>query len=458
MITFNVPNDWEVTIDPTGSVLVGPHDEVEIKVIVKIPCPPSLQVADILQRVGGGVPTIDVEGYINGELEGGIQIQFGEIITAPGSALPTGQIHHSKSIDNGTVFEPGALIEDASAEPAPRINPAIVVDDQGIIHVVWEDYRTDPSLGNIMYAKSTDGGRRFGESVMVDDALTVSTHQAKPKIAVDSDGIIHVVWEDYRRDSQLGDIYYAKSTDGGMTFGDDVCVDDPITITSRQINPVIAVDSRETIHVAWEDYRDNAELGNIYYAKSTDGGQTFGTDTRIDDIFTDTTHQCNPAIAVDPLETLFIVWEDYRNAPHLGDIYCARSTDGGETFEENLMVDDPITITHRQIRPAVAVDDKGIVYVAWEDYRDNTELGNIYCAKSMDSGKTFENDVMVDDAVTISTHQAKPAIATAGQGLVHIVWEDFRDQSGFSSSESAYFYINGMLDTSATLIPRLPDG
>ena len=83
LITFDVPSDWEVTTDPTGSVLVGPHDEVEIKVIVKIPCPPSLQVADTLQRVGGGVPTIDVEGYINGVLKGGIQIQFGEIITAP---------------------------------------------------------------------------------------------------------------------------------------------------------------------------------------------------------------------------------------------------------------------------------------------------------------------------------------------------------------------------------------
>jgi len=377
-------------------------------------------------------------------LAGPVDMSF-TLLTIPGQQSPIGQVYYSKFTDDGSTFEPVAKIDRTSAEPAPRINPAIAVDDQGIIHVVWEDYSMFPALANIMYAKSRDDGRSFDPCVMVDDAVTVSTHQAKPQIVVDSDGIIHVVWEDYRRDSRLGDIYYSKSTDGGMTFGEDVCVDDPVTITSRQINPVIAVDSRKIIHVAWEDYRDNAELGNIYYAKSTDGGVTFGTDIRIDDIFTDTTHQCNPAIATDPIETVFIVWEDYRNAPHLGDIYYSHSTDDGEIFGENLMVDDPITVTHRQIRPAVAVDDRGIIYVAWEDYRDNAGLGNIYCAKSIDGGKTFEKDVMVDAMFTITTHQANPAIATTGEGLVYVVWEDYRDHP-----DCANIYYSGSVDGGKT--------
>lgn len=109
------------------------------------------------------------------------------------------------------------------------------------------------------------------------------------------------------------------------------------------------------------------------------------------------------------------------------------------------MVDDPITITHRQIRPAVAVDDQGIVYVVWEDYRDNTELGNIYCSRSVDSGRIFENDVMVDALFTTSTHQANPAIATSGQGLVHIVREDYRDYF-----EQANIYYSKSVDEGKT--------
>jgi len=312
---------------------------------------------------------------------------------------------------------------------AAQINPDIAVDGQGIIHAVWEDYGADPALGNIMYANSSDGGRSFGERVMVDDAVTASTHQARPHIALGSDGVVHVVWEDYRRHPELGDIYYSRSTDGGRTFGADVLVDDPITVTSRQINPALAVDSRGHIHIVWEDYRDNIELANIYYAMSSDRGQTFSGDKRISEVFDHAVHQGRPIIVTHGRDTVYVVWEDYRNTPPLGDIYCAVSDDGGETFGDNLTVDDPITVSSRQIRPAAAVDDTGIVHVVWEDYRDDPERGNIYSARSIDGGRTFQQDVMVDAAITTSTHQANPALATAGDGRVQVVWEDYRDFS-----------------------------
>jgi hypothetical protein len=82
LITFNVPPDWSVTTDPSGSVQIGPFAEAEIKVIVEIPCADSLRAVaargllSVLQQESGSVPTIDVEAYIDGELEGGIEIQF----------------------------------------------------------------------------------------------------------------------------------------------------------------------------------------------------------------------------------------------------------------------------------------------------------------------------------------------------------------------------------------------
>ncbi len=371
------------------------------------------------------------------------------LFTMPGSPLHVGRVHHSKSSDGRAAFEPGATVAETS-DGAAQINPDIAVDGQGIIHVVWEDYAADPSLGNIMYANSDDGGHSFGESVTVDDAVTVSTHQARPQIALDDDGIIHVVWEDYRRDPRLGDIYYSKSTDGGRTFGDDVLVDDPITVTSRQINPAIAVDGSGGIHVVWEDYRDNAEMANIYHAASADGGQTFGMDKRLNEVFDHATDHGRPTIVADSSGTLYVFWEDYRNAPKLGDIYCSLSTDGGKTFGRSRMVDDPITVTSRQIRPAAVVDG-GIVYVVWEDYRDNAERGNIYSARSLDGGRTFEKDVMVDSPITTSTHQANPAIAVIGDGLVQVVWEDYRDMS-----EHASIYYSASLDGGRTFGEDLP--
>jgi hypothetical protein len=83
MITFNVPPDWIVTTVPSGSVEIGPFGSLLVEVLVTIPCPLTLQ--DIfeynkiaaLQAEAGGNPIIDVEGYVDGELIGGIELQFG---------------------------------------------------------------------------------------------------------------------------------------------------------------------------------------------------------------------------------------------------------------------------------------------------------------------------------------------------------------------------------------------
>ena len=82
LITFDVPADWEVTVVPTGTMSLGPSSEGVVTVTVKIPCPTTARAmrsaSEIatLQEEAGSVPTIDVEGYIDGTLVGGIEIQL----------------------------------------------------------------------------------------------------------------------------------------------------------------------------------------------------------------------------------------------------------------------------------------------------------------------------------------------------------------------------------------------
>jgi hypothetical protein len=81
---YDVPAEWEVSVDPSDSLTLGPNEEAEVTVSVRIPCPMTAQaILDwqqnlALQREAGGIPTIDVEGYIDGELVGGIELQFPE--------------------------------------------------------------------------------------------------------------------------------------------------------------------------------------------------------------------------------------------------------------------------------------------------------------------------------------------------------------------------------------------
>ena len=82
LVTFNVPPDWSVTTVPSGSIDIGPFDEATIAVVVEIPCPGGIMAmadrrsVDALQQMANSVPTVDVEAYSNGELIGGIELQF----------------------------------------------------------------------------------------------------------------------------------------------------------------------------------------------------------------------------------------------------------------------------------------------------------------------------------------------------------------------------------------------
>jgi hypothetical protein len=87
MMTFNVPEHWQVTATPTGTVQIGQFSSLDIKITVHIPCPESEDTALTWQNIekvqdnAGSVPTINVEAYKEGELVGGIEIRFDDNYT-----------------------------------------------------------------------------------------------------------------------------------------------------------------------------------------------------------------------------------------------------------------------------------------------------------------------------------------------------------------------------------------
>jgi hypothetical protein len=77
------------------------------------------------------------------------------------------------------------------------------------------------------------------------------------------------------------------------------------------------------VHTVWYDYRD----GNfeIYYKRSTDGGESWQADTRLT---SDTAVSCNPTISVSGM-VVHVVWNDLRDG--YSEIYYKHSTDEGES-------------------------------------------------------------------------------------------------------------------------------
>ena len=175
-------------------------------------------------------------------------------------------------------------------------------------------------------------------------------------------------------------------------------------VTGGQHLPTITVGPGGQVYVAWVDCLTDQDCStanpDIYFAKSTDGGQHFSARVLVSDDGP-TAFANAPKIATDQNGTIYIVWHDNRAAT-LGDdswdVYLSKSTDGGVSFSDSVLVDQHIANDY-QYEPDLAVTPSGTVYVSWNRYYFDSQLQqwdyDVYVAKSVDGGSSFGTNVKV---------------------------------------------------------------
>ena len=104
--------------------------------------------------------------------------------------------------------------------------------------------------------------------------------------------VVHLVYAQQGNGVDAGDVYYIRSTDGGVTFGAPLKLNTDST-TRPQWQPNISVSPNGTVFATWYDGRANANCveGNpsvpcyaMWSRKSTDNGQTFAADQMLSDV------------------------------------------------------------------------------------------------------------------------------------------------------------------------------
>jgi len=131
----------------------------------------------------------------------------------------------------------------------------------------------------------------------------------------------------------------------------------------------------------WIDDVDG--LSTIYVAHSDDGGQTLSEGVAVSQSVEDA---FNPILAIDSAGSLYAVW---RTRHHIAiDIFFARSTDGGQTWSNPVRINDDI---RQAFNPSLAVDRQGRVYVAWQNH-PGTVATDIYLSQSSDGGRTWSKE------------------------------------------------------------------
>lgn len=255
-----------------------------------------------------------------------------------------GDIYYKTSPDNGANWSAGGRIAWTTGISQA---PAIAVDSWGNLHVLWYDYT--PGNYEIYSMTSTNGGASWSKNQRVTWTSGWSGH---PAIAVDTAANLHLVWADETPGSS--EIYYKNSLDGGGSWSAGQRLTWNAGISQA---PVIAVDSSGVLHVAWWDNTPgNAE---IYYKKSTTGGVYWTSNSRLTWSPADSQ---GPAIAIDSSGNLHLVWWD--SAPGNAEIYYKQSTDEGVSWTTNTRL---TWTSGNSYGPAIAVDYLGNLHVVWSD-------------------------------------------------------------------------------------------
>jgi hypothetical protein len=350
------------------------------------------------------------------------------------------------SRDRGLTFGDPIRVSDHPAGAVAELHPAVVARGNRV-YVVWQEFVNgrDDDDGRIRLARLDGRGRKRGPDVRVDDADGVG----KWMPAVTLVGRTPVVaWIDERDpgpdNEPLEHVYAARATADMTSFEPAVRVDagTPVDLALHLDNkwaPTL-VARREAVYAAWADFRNYN--WDIFFARSDDGGRTFGANVRVDDFPDFERVNERPTLAVARNGRLHVAWTDLRAREPDTNVFYTRSDDAGATFEANRQLDDSSVgfdvdtdTPTNQWHPSLAVVRDNL-FVAWQDNR----LGNndIFFTTSTDDGDTFAAAERVDDTGTGTSEQSRPHLALVGHGghrACVVVWED--DRNGTSDIYSA---------------------
>jgi hypothetical protein len=276
-------------------------------------------------------------------------------------------------------------------------NARCIASSGDTVHVVWSDNRLGGNY-EIFYKRSTDGGLSWGADTRISNNVYFSTN---PSISI-SGSVVMVVWDDDRDGSGNKEIFYNRSSDAGINWGTDTRLTNDPAISQ---NPCVSVSGLLVI-ITWNDNRESGPGG--YYIRSTDGGMNWESETLLGGTWNLSVSASGPIVHV--------IWTDGRGL-HPG-VYYKRSTDEGITWGEDI----PLTIndTAYSDSPSLSVSGSD-VHVVFRDSRKSTGTGyEIFHKHSTDGGLTWNPDTQLTN-FGVTTYN--PSVSVSGSG-VHVVWAD----------------------------------
>jgi hypothetical protein len=428
-----VVSPWLLTPDFPAAVSEGDTFAVDLKVLYpgptrfsgSYPCSGGQATVSLSSglTLAGGSPTIALPSLASGDSatvswdviatgpagEWGMAFQAQGTITGSSASYPSytdsigGHTYETVTVGGGLLAgwdpEERLTTDDGSSQTCFPGARAMVVNDDGTVHLVWAETHDD--TGEIYYR------RCVSDSWEPEVRLTENAAYAhSPCIAEGPDGRLHVAWVDSRDGNY--EIYYKYWESGSGWSGDERVT----TYGEVDYNPCIAAGD-SAVYLAWEQRQGGAyRVAAVMFSMRTGLGWSASMD--VDGAAARDSYR--PSLAYGPEGLLHIVYErQTANDPDEHEKVVHKSWDGS-LWSGRTGLSTDLSFSRN---PVVAVGPDSTIHVVWQD-GENLGSDVFYCHND---GAVWQ---LAEHIVTGGTEVSTPSVSVGGNGDAHVVWVDHR--------------------------------
>jgi len=182
------------------------------------------------------------------------------------------------------------------------------------------------------------------------------------------------------------DVFAAVSKDGGKSFGQPVLVGNAGFLSlGRHRGPRVAITGGAIIIAAIAGEKGKGQDGELYAWRSTDTGKTWSKPARISDV-PGAAREGLHALAAGPKGIVFATWLDLRQKTTK--LVATISRDAGATWSPNFPVyESPDGHVCECCHPSTAIAADGTIHVMFRNWLGGSR--DMWVATSRDGGKSF---------------------------------------------------------------------
>ncbi len=309
-------------------------------------------------------------------------------------------------------------------------DPTVAINEQSFVGVAWADQSRQDIFFQIY---EPDGKMRFEEPVNVSVSPRIFSWLPRMVIASGDASDVYILWQEivFSGGSHGGEIFFARSTDGGKTFSDPVNLSNSIAgdgkgrLTRRYWHNGsldLAMGPQGDLYAAWTEYE-----GNLWFSRSTDRGNHFSDPLRIAGGH-DAEPARGPSLAVAAEGTVYLAWTVGEDKA--ADIHFAKSGDHGRSFGAPRIAFES---NGHSDAPKIAVDSEGTVHLVYaESPTGPFERYHIRYTRSNDGARTFEKPREISSPQTKQFESVSfPALSLDGEDNIYIIWELFPSRENY---------------------------